>query len=82
MESAELLRRLRSEVQSQLHVVPDGWKTAEQWATEWGLRHAQVNKLLRIGVSTGIMEMQKFRVPCPIRASYPTPHYRQKPQNA
>jgi len=76
MESAELLRRLKAEIIKEFHQVPDGWKTAQQWAAEWNLRRAQVNKLLSAGVATGLLETKIFRVPCPVRQSYPMPHYR------
>lgn len=76
MESSELLRRLKAEIRKDFHDVPDEWKTAQQWAIEWKLARAHTNKLLSTGVSNGLMETQIFRIPCPVRQSYPTPHYR------
>jgi len=79
MESAELLRRIRDEIQRKVEVPPPEWKTALQWSKEWGLARAQTNQMLTSGIKNGIMEFQTFRIPMPTRASYPVPHYRQKP---
>ncbi len=37
MDSAELLKQLRSAIQKQAEEVPEGWKTANQWSDEWGI---------------------------------------------
>lgn len=76
MESAELLRRIRDELQNRPQVPDSEWKTARQWGNVWGLCISQTNRMLMIACETGIMEMQKFRIPTPTRGAYPIPHYR------
>jgi hypothetical protein len=78
MESAELLRRIRDEIQRKVQQPTTEWKTALQWGKEWGLGRAQTNQMLTSAVKNGIMEFQTFRIPMPTRASYPVPHYRRK----
>lgn len=79
MESAELLRRIRDELQRKIQTPSSEWKTSRQWMAEWGLAQSQTNRRLNQAVHLGIMEVQQFRVPCPARGSYPVPHYRQIP---
>lgn len=76
MESAELLRRIRDEIQRKVEVPTSEWKTALQWGKEWGLARAQTNQMLTGAVKSGIMEFRTFRIPMTTRASYPVPHYR------
>jgi len=76
MESSELLKRIRDEIQRKVEVPAPEWKTALQWGKEWGLARAQTNQMLTAGVKNGIMEFKTFRIPMPTRASYPVPHYR------
>jgi len=76
MESSELLKRIRDEIQRKVEVPAPEWKTALQWGKEWGLARAQTNQMLTAAVKHGIMEFRTFRIPCPTRASYPVPHYR------
>lgn len=78
MESSELLRRIRDEIQRKIEVPTSDWKTSRQWMDEWGLQQSQTNRILNQGVEVGIMETKNFRIPCPTRGSYPVPHYRQK----
>lgn len=76
MESAELLRRIRDELQKRPKVPDSEWKTARQWGTVWGLGISQTNKMLLQGMESGLMEMQRFRISTPTRGAYPIPHYR------
>lgn len=78
MESAELLKRIREEIQQTIQTPEPGWKTVAQWGAEWGLARAQTNRLITEALRAGIMEAKKFRVRMPLRYSYPVPHYRQK----
>lgn len=78
MESAELLRRIRDEIQRKIEFPTAEWKTSRQWMAEWGLQQSQTNRILNQGVEVGLMETKTFRIPCPTRGSYPVPHYRQK----
>jgi len=79
MESADLLRHIRKELQRKIEIPTPEWKTSRQWAIEWGLKQSQANRILNLAVEDGIMEVKTFRIPCPTKDSYPTPHYRQKP---
>ncbi len=77
MESAELLRQIRNELQNRPQAPDSEWKTARQWGSVWNLCISQTNRMLMIAVENGIMEMRKFRIPTPTRGAYPIPHYRQ-----
>lgn len=77
MESAELLRQIRNELQNRPQAPDSEWKTARQWGTVWGLGISQTNKMLLQGMESGLMEMQRFRISTPTRGAYPIPHYRQ-----
>jgi hypothetical protein len=78
MESAELLRRIRDEIQRKIEIPTSDWKTSREWMQEWDLKQSQTNRTLTQGVELGIMEARTFRIPCPVRGSYPVPHYRHK----
>ncbi len=77
MESSELLKRIRDELQRKIEVPTSEWKTARQWMEEWEMQQSQTNKMLTIAVENGIMERKLFRIPHSGRTSYPTPHYRE-----
>ena len=78
MESSELLRRIRDEIQRKIEIPTSEWKTSREWMQEWDLKQSQTNRTLSQGVELGIMEAKTFRIPCPVRGSYPVPHYRHK----
>lgn len=80
LESAELLRLIREEIQQTIQIPDKEWKTVMEWSAEWGLQRAQTNRLITAAMKAGIMEAKKFRIPMPLRASYPVPHYRQIPK--
>ena len=77
MESSELLRRIREEVQQTIQTPGPEWKTVQEWGAEWGLQRAQTNRLITAALRSGIMEAKKFRIQMPLRTSYPVPHYRE-----
>lgn len=77
MESSELLRRIRHELQRKVETPESEWKTSRQWAKTWGLQQSQTNRLLTSAVESGVMEVKLFRIPMPTRGSYPVPHYRE-----
>lgn len=77
MESSELLKRIRDELQRKVEVPTSEWKTARQWMQEWEMQQSQTNRMLTLAVENGIMERKLFRIPCSSRSSYPTPHYRE-----
>lgn len=76
MESAELLKRIRAELNKSLETPDPEWKTRDQWGQEWCLKGGQTGRLLRAAVESGLMETRKFRIPCLSRGSYPVPHFR------
>ena len=76
MESADLLKRIRDELEKKIQAPDSEWKTARQWGIVWGLGLSQTNKMLMHGMESGLMEMERFRVSTPTRGSYPIPHYR------
>ena len=78
MESSELLKRIRDEIQRKIEIPTSEWKTSREWMHEWDLKQSQTNRTLTQGVELGIMEARTFRIPCPVRGSYPVPHYRHK----
>lgn len=78
MESAELLKRIRDEINCKIEVPSPEWKTSKQWMDEWGLQLSQTNRLLQSAVRSGIMERKNFRIACEGRPHYPVPHYRER----
>ena len=60
-ESADLLAQIRS-LQAQDDEIPEGFKTAKQWAEEWNLSESHTMKLLREAKEAGLLTSQKFRV--------------------
>lgn len=58
--------------------VEAGFKTARQWATEWGKSDVHAGSLLRRGVATGGVDVKDFRVAGPSGIRKPVPHYRIK----
>lgn len=77
MESAELLKRIRDELQKRPQAPDSEWKTARQWGSVWGLGISQTNKMLLQGIESGLIQMERFRVLTHTRGAYPVPHYRQ-----
>lgn len=75
MDSAELLKQLRSAIQKQPEEVPEGWKTAAQWSDEWGVTPNAAGQVLGRAVKLGLMQSKKFRIDTQTRGNYPTLHY-------
>lgn len=75
--SAELLKRIRDEINRKVEIPTGDWKTSKQWGAIWGLQQAQTNRHLSIAVQAGLMETKLFRIPMPTRTSYQVPHYRE-----
>ena len=76
MDSAELLKQLRSAIQKQAEEVPEGWKTANQWSDEWGITPNAAGQVLGRAIKIGLMQSKKFRIDTKTRGNYPTLHYR------
>lgn len=62
-------------------VVPEGWKTTDQWAalTKPPSSVSVMGRKLRKLVNEKTWEMKKFRVLQVTGRTYLTPHYRKKP---
>ena len=75
MDSAELLKQLRSAIQKQAEEVPEGWKTAAQWSDEWGITPNAAGQVLGRAIKIGLMQSKKFRIDTKTRGNYPTLHY-------
>jgi len=80
MESSELLRKLKDAIQLKADTVPEGYKTVKDWAKAWSLSRAHAEKLLKIGVESGVVDSKQFRIPIDGRKTYPVYHYREIPQ--
>jgi len=78
LASAELLKQLKGAISNVEEQVPEGWQTAWQLQSEWGLSPAHTGRLIRVGVAEGILEARKFRVKTERRGVFPTQHYRKK----
>lgn len=76
MDSAELLERLRLAIANQPEEVPEGWRTAGQWADEWGITNNAAGIVLCRSAKKGLIEAKKFRVVSGNRGVYPVVHYR------
>lgn len=76
MDALEALALLRRELDNQnSDAVPDGWRTAKQWAEAWGLQRAHTLSLLSSGVAAGRVETRDYKVPSPAGLRR-IPHYR------
>lgn len=75
MDSAELLKQLRSAIQKQAEEVPEGWKTANQWSDEWGISPNAAGQVLGRAIKLGLVQSKKFRIDTKTRGNYPTLHY-------
>ena len=75
MDSAELLKQLRSAIQKQAEEVPEGWKTANQWSDEWGITPNAAGQVLGRAIKLGLVQSKKFRIDTKTRGNYPTLHY-------
>jgi hypothetical protein len=75
LDSAELLKRLRSAIQKKAEQVPEGWKTAAQWSDEWGITANAAGQVLGRAMKIGLMKSKKFRIDTKTRGNYPTLHY-------
>jgi hypothetical protein len=74
--SPSLLETLR-QLQSKEDIVPEGWKTVEQFAKEFNLSISQTRNLFKIAREKGAVECQKFKIRSGDRF-YPVMHYKEK----
>jgi|694.fasta_scaffold03352_29 hypothetical protein len=76
LEALALLRREMDNANSE--EVPDGWRTAQQWADAWGLKRPHTSTLLSSGIASGRVAMREFKIPTTAGLRR-IPHYRVKP---
>jgi hypothetical protein len=60
----EALALIQSAIAEKCDAVPEGWYTAVELATAWGLQHAQTSRKIRSAIDAGIAEKRIFRVKC------------------
>jgi hypothetical protein len=78
MDALEALALLRREMDNaNAEEVPEGWRTAQQWADAWGLKRPHTSGLLRAGTDSGRVEMREFKVKTAAGLRR-VPHYRVK----
>jgi hypothetical protein len=75
--SQALLAELRR-LTNPAHDIPEGTRTAEGWADEWGISRVHAARLIRRGIKAGKMECAIIPISTVGRGVYPTPHYREK----
>jgi hypothetical protein len=56
--------------------VPDGWKTAMEWAKEWNRCDSTARDYIIAAVKGGLMEERQFHILIGGRKSYPVMHYK------
>lgn len=64
--------------QRRVEEVPEGWRTAEQWAKHWERAAVTARCFIKRFLNEGMMEQRRFRV-MTNRGIYPVPHYKLKP---
>jgi hypothetical protein len=79
MDALEALALLRREMDNaNEEEVPDGWRTAQQWADAWGLKRPHTSTLLASGMQSGRVESCEFKIKTAAGLRR-IPHYRVKP---
>ena len=74
MEDTELLKTLIDAVAGVPDHVPDGWKTAEQWASVAGISAGQMRRKLNAAAIAGRMVQRNFMVRVGVK-TIPISHY-------
>ena len=62
MEDTELLKTLIDAITGKPDIVPDGWLTAEQWASVAGITSGQMRRKLTAAAKAGRMQKRDFLV--------------------
>ncbi len=70
------LLKLHQALNTREESVPKGFKTAEQWAKQFGFKVQQSRKILRDLIKNKAIEVSKFRIATGTRIQL-VPHYRQ-----
>ena len=55
--------------------IPDGYKTVEDWASEWGKSRVQAGSIIRLAHQRRLMDRQMYRVSVGYCVR-PVPHYK------
>jgi predicted transcriptional regulator len=55
----------------------EGWKTSRELQSEWGLKRARANEILRKAVDAGLVEVKTANIRCK-NGTQPLPVYREK----
>jgi len=63
MKANELLTALRAAASVEPDKIPDGFKTAVDWAKEFGASVDHTRELLNAGAARGLMMKKRFRAP-------------------
>jgi len=62
MENPELLKALIDAITGKPDAIPDGWRTAEQWAQIAGITSGQMRRKLTAAAKAGRMQRSEFLV--------------------
>lgn len=62
MENTELLKTLIDAITGKPDTIPDGWRTAEQWAQIAGITSGQMRRKLTDAAKAGRMQKREFLV--------------------
>ena len=72
---------LRERIACQPDEVPNDFLTATQWGDELNLSPAETRRTLNKGIKLGIVIVKKFKIQTEQRGIYPTPHYKELPDD-
>jgi len=72
---------LRERIACQPDDVPNNFMTATQWGNELNLSPAETRRTLNKGIRLGIVIVKKFKIQTEQRGLYPTPHYKELPDD-
>ena len=74
MNANAFLDQIKAAISGKPDVVPKGFKTAVQWAKEWGMSPSTAARTLSKGVRAGLVKVLKLRAETG-RGIFPVPHY-------
>ncbi len=77
LSNTDLLSKLKNLLSPKEDEVEPGFKTAKQFAEEWGVTLRRANELIAAGVRAKLIECKKFRIKTPASTKM-TIHYREK----
>jgi hypothetical protein len=79
MKNNALLQRILSAKSYSPDDVPKGFKTAREYAADWGVRERRTREILQSGIRDGVVEAKSFRIATGVDGRLcPVPHYREK----